>query len=1081
MHSNFEFLENDWEQLAGLGKIAEKMLFEDLNTVGVKVRQIGEFIASAILKYERIPEKFRMTQEERINSLKSNGLIDETIENIFHYIRKKGNGETHYTIDKTATLSKEDAELMLSFTIKLCSWFKELYGNDYSFDSSKIEYHTPIVEDYKSLYLNLKENLKQETFLAEIDENKTISSEVRAEKRKKIKNKLSEKETREIIDLKLRNQGWIVDSSIYDYKNKGTLPEKGKNMAIAEWPCRKNNGNIGYADYAFFIGTTLIGLMEAKAYDVDISSALEQDCKMYAKDPILDRATATFIEGTPFRDYKVPFLFASNGREYNPFFIEKSGILFYDSRKLNNPNKAIKDFPSPNDLLLFMKKDIDEAKAKLEKEDINLLKHASSLGLREYQIEAIKSVEENILKGNKTTLLTMATGTGKTRTAIALIYRLLKTRMYNRILFLVDRSALGEQTLDSMKDCKISQSQSLYEMYDIKELKDIKVEGDTRLHIATVQGLIKRVLYSGDNKASIGQYDCIIIDEAHRGYIGDGDVSEEELEYKDEKDFIGKYKAVIDYFEADKIALTATPALHTVEIFGEPVYDYSYRRAVLEGYLVDYEPPHSIKTKLMSDGITFEKDETIQIYDTGTQTVKTKTLQDELTFEIENFNRQVINESFVRVVCKELTKRIPLENLGKTLIFAVNNTHADMIVRILKEEYRNEYSFDKSFYLAEDCIKKITGEVKDVQTEIKRFKIETYPKIAVTVDLLTTGIDVPEICNIVFMRKVKSIILYEQMLGRATRKCDDIEKDHFNIFDCVALYDTLKNYSQMKYVQKRPSATFTDLTEMLVNNPESFENIKDEIIAKLQRKKVHIKKSQSLQNIFKAQSNDLSFEDYITKIDNIKTFEDLVKEVELIKTIDELKLRASEFVLSTKEDELLEVKRGYGKNNSKPDDYLEGFRKFIQSTDIDAIKVYRNNPKSFGRKDLKYIMSILDNEGYSEQSVKAAYKELTNEEITAIILAFIKNAIRDLPITDFEEKVDIVMKKINKLRPWEPKQKNILELIKKQLLANQIIGYENLNEGIFNDRYAGAESINKILDNMLGEILNLIQEEILLN
>ncbi len=339
----------------------------------------------------------------------------------------------------------------------------------------------------------------------------------------------------------------------------------------------------------------------------------------------------------------------------------------------------------------------------------------------------------------------------------------------------------------------------------------------------------------------------------------------------------------------------------------------------------------------------------------------------------------------------------------------------------------------------------------------------------------------PEICNIVFMRKVKSIILYEQMLGRATRKCDDIEKDHFNIFDCVALYDTLKNYSQMKYVQKRPSATFTDLTEMLVNNPESFENIKDEIIAKLQRKKVHIKKSQSLQNIFKAQSNDLSFEDYIIKIDNIKTFEDLVKEVELIKTIDELKLRASEFVLSTKEDELLEVKRGYGKNNSKPDDYLEGFRKFIQSTDIDAIKVYRNNPKAFGRKDLKYIMSILDNEGYSEQSVKAAYKELTNEEITAIILAFIKNAIRDLPITDFEEKVDIVMKKINKLRPWEPKQKNILELIKKQLLANQIIGYENLNEGIFNDRYAGAESINKILDNMLGEILNLIQEEILLN
>ncbi len=1082
MQSNFEFLENDWQQLAGIGKIAEKMLFEDLNTVGMKIRQIGEFIASAILKYENIEEKFGTTQEQRIYLLKREGLIDEDIESIFHIIRKKGNVESHYTINKTITLSREDAEGLLAMTLKLASWFKELYGKDFTFESSKIEYHTPVYEDYKALYEQLKDSFSREKFIENIDiSNIDSKKEFIKAKRKNLKINLTEPETREIIDFKLREAGWEADTINLDYKSKKVIPQKGRNMAIAEWPCLKDDGKLGWADYALFIGKKLVGLIEAKRYDTDIPSALNKDCKMYAKAIQFEEGVAELLEGAPFRGYGVPFMFSSNGREYNSILPDKSGILFYDGRKVNNDNQAIKGFYSPADLLVLFKKDENQAKLNLSKENIEYLKSSSSLGLRDYQVDAILAVEKNILGGNRTSLLTMATGTGKTRTAIALMYRLIKSGKFNRILFLVDRSALGQQTLDSLEDCKIQSNKSFAETYEIKKLKDIKVENDTKLHIATVQGLIQRVLHSSENKPSIGQYDCIIVDEAHRGYVSDGEPTDEELEYKDQQDYIGKYKAVIEYFEAHKIALTATPALHTVALFGEPVFDYSYRRAVLDGYLVDHEPPFTIETKLMNDGISYEKGKTVQIYDTATQTIKNKVIEDELSFDIENFNRKVINENFIRVVCRELTQHIPLEDSGKTLIFAVNDNHANMIERILKEEYRKEYSYDKSFYLHEDAIKKITGYVKDADLEIKKFKNEEYPKFAVTVDLMTTGIDVPEICNLVFMRRVKSRILYEQMIGRATRKCDEIEKDHFKIFDCVKLYDTLKDYSSMNYIVKRPKETFTGLIEKLLENPNSFKNIRDEIVAKLQRKRVHVKKSDKLQNLFKATSNDVAFDEYIEKVKNIASLEELVKEVETIKALDELKLNTTEFFISEEADQFVATKRGYGKEKAKPQDYMESFKEFLNNSDIEAIKVYKTDPKKFKRKDLIQIKAVLDNKGYTEIDLKSAYKALTNEDITANIFVFIKNAIKDLPIVDFNEKVEIVMKRINKLKAWNPKQKRILDLIKKQLLVTSILTYENLNEDIFGEQFGGAERINMTLDEMLNDILNIIQDEILIN
>lgn len=190
----------------------------------------------------------------------------------------------------------------------------------------------------------------------------------------------------------------------------------------------------------------------------------------------------------------------------------------------------------------------------------------------------------------------MATGTGKTRTVLGMIYRFLKTNRFKRILFLVDRTSLGEQASDVFKEIKLEDLMTLDEIYNIKGLEDKNIDKETRIQVATVQSMVKRILYNdGETMPAVTDYDLIIIDEAHRGYILDKEMGDTEILYRDQRDYQSKYRSVIEYFDAVKIALTATPALQTTEIFGQPVFKYTYREAVIEGYLVDHDAPHHWK------------------------------------------------------------------------------------------------------------------------------------------------------------------------------------------------------------------------------------------------------------------------------------------------------------------------------------------------------------------------------------------------------------------------------------------------------------------------------------------------------
>jgi type I restriction enzyme R subunit len=274
--------------------------------------------------------------------------------------------------------------------------------------------------------------------------------------------------------------------------------------------------------------------------------------------------------------------------------------------------------------------------------------------LRDYQKGAIKAVENALATDRRSMLLAMATGTGKTKLAIAMLYRLLATKRFRRICFVVDRSALGDQAAGEFATTKIVSGKAFADIFGLKRLADVSPETETKVHICTIQGLVKRILYATDRSGTppVDQYDLMVIDECHRGYLLDREMSDAELSFRGQEDYISKYRHVLEYFDAVKIGLTATPALHTTEIFGDPIFTYSYRQAVIDGYLIDHEPPIRIETALARAGIVFAKDEPLELLNIATGEVDLTHAPDEIRYDVEKFNRQVVTTEFNRVVAE---------------------------------------------------------------------------------------------------------------------------------------------------------------------------------------------------------------------------------------------------------------------------------------------------------------------------------------------------------------------------------------------------------------------------------------------
>lgn len=1118
--SNFDFLTTYDAQLVRLGALAERYFKEDPNTCLIKLRQFAELLAQQLAARIGLYTKPDESFAELLVRLKVERAMPREAGDLFHQLRIAGNDAAHAHRDDFAT-----ALTSLKMARQLAIWFHSTFGRDKTWKpgpflppTSPVDASAELQTEIERLNGELRasqsaaeraraeaeqhardketaqetakreaeeravwEKLAQEAEtgklalaaeLAQLQQEATAApSDVITQLQEQAEAAsreidLDEAATRAIIDRQLVARGWIADTQNLTHA-KGARPAKGKNMAIAEWPTAT-----GPADYALFVGTTLVGVVEAKRKRKNVSSALTQ-AERYSKGVKL--GTEGQFAGGPWDDYKVPFLFATNGRPYLKQIETESGIWFRDARSPVNHGYAVTDWKTPEGLKAELEMDRAKADAALKTEPFNF-----GFELRPYQQAAIETIEGKLTEGRREMLAAMATGTGKTKLAIAFLYRVLAAARFRRVCFVVDRSALGNQTKDEFTTTKIVGPRAFADIFDLKGLEDVNPDIDTRVHICTIQGLVKRVLYATDpaDVPPIDQYDLMLVDECHRGYLLDREMTDQELGFRSEADYISKYRRVLEHFDAVKVGLTATPALHTTQIFGDPVFTYSYREAVIDGWLIDHEPPYQIHTELSGTGITFKKDENLDLFDTKTGEIQTTRAPDEIKFDVEEFNRKVITVPFNKVVCEELVKHIDPSFPGKTLIFAVSKGHADIIVDQLKKAYAAA-----GIPVADAAIKRLTGDVDQVQTHIRSFRNDTNPKIAVTVDLLTTGIDVPSITNLVFLRRVNSRILYEQMIGRATRLCPDIGKETFRIFDAVDLYRNLQDVTTMKPVVVNPQITLTQLMEELAKAADEAHRkvIRDQLLVKLRRRLKKIPDEARKQ--YEAQAGETP-EATLKRIETSGTTElaDWVRAKPTLGPILDWNPEGGGGLVlpvSNHPDQVTDVSRGY-RGAEKPEDFLDSFTTFVRSNinKIAALTVVVQRPRELTRAQLRELRIALDKEQYSETNLRQAWKQAKNEDIAASIIGFVRQAALKEPLMPYEQRVERALSAILKSRAWTDPQRQWLQRIGNRLLTELVIDRDVLDNDEPFASSGGFNRLNRQFNGELESILSQIGEEL---
>lgn len=1126
---NFAHLATPFPLLALHGAMAERYVFSAPTDALFRLRQFGEVLAQKVAAQTGLYLLPDEPQSELLRRLKDARILQGELADLFHYLRKAGNDAVHHHRGDA-----RDALHALRFAVKLGHWYHRAFLRrthealpfvpppdpdqpssaptdlDRALEAELValreaharqsgslaEANSLAEQAYEDLELALRLAADQEARAARLEAElaqqlaalqasataapETATAKTDAAKAASSTFELDEAETRLLIDQQLRDAGWEADSIALSYRAM-TRPEPHRNLAIAEWPTAA-----GPADYVLFIGLTPVAIVEAKRQNKDVAASIEQ-AKRYGRAyrltgeppaPGAPYPLAVTAAGTP-QSTVIPFLFATNGRPFLRQLETKSGIWFLDDRRPKNLPRALTGWYTPAGLSALL--DQDEAAAERHLQDHPHEMLARELSLRPYQLDAIAAVERALADGRRHMLLALATGTGKTRLAIGLVYRLIASGRFRRVLFLVDRTALGAQALDAFHAARLEQLRTFPEIYDVKGLSDVAPDPDTRLHVSTVQGLVRR-LQAADSAAPspasipIDWYDCVLIDECHRGYALDQEMTGLQLEFRSEADYISKYRRVLDHFDAVKIGLTATPALHTTEIFGRPVFEYGYRQAVMDGYLVDHEPPIRLKTQLNQAGIHWKQGDEVTTFDLASGLLASYSTPDEIDIEVDGFNTKVVTEPFNRVVCDYLARELDPSLPGKVLIFCATDNHADLVVMLLSRALAERYG-----EVDNDTVVKITASADKPMDKLLRFKNERLPKFAVTVDLLTTGVDVREITDLVFLRRVRSRILYEQMLGRATRQTDKFIKETFRIHDAVDLYDALLPYSAMKPVVTRPQLGFCDLARELIDiaHTKNREAVRDELLVKLQARRRRLSPAQEdrLSELAGCSSQALATRLRAGSGDDAAAF--FAAHPQLAPFLDALKSDGERLVLvSHHDDTLLGTERGYGQNE-RPDEYLAGFKRYLDTNKnaVDALLIVTQRPRDLTRKQLRELKLLLDGDGYPETALRAAWRDLTNQDIAASIIGFIRQQALGSPLLPYPQRVSMALTRVLSSRPWTQAQRRWLERIGKQLEAEVIVDRDALDQGAFKSE-GGFARLDRVFDGQLAEVLATLQDEV---
>jgi len=602
---------------------------------------------------------------------------------------------------------------------------------------------------------------------------------------------LPEQAARQTIDAMLADAGWVVQS--YNDLNLGV----GHGVAIREYPLKT-----GFADYLLIVDRKAIGAVEAKPTGVTLSGVESQSAKYGAGLPDIPPA------------WRKPL----------PFLYESTGVETYVTNGLD---------PEPRSRRVFSFHR-PETLAAWAKEPTSLRGRLQSLpplltpGLWGPQIEAIENLEQSLAADRPRALIQMATGSGKTFTAVSSLYRLVKHAKIGRALFLVDRGNLGRQALREFQTYVTpDDGRKFTELYNVQRLTSNAFDKTNQVYITTIQRLYS--ILSGEpdfDEANEEQslfevgdalpktprqvvynpaippefFDVIVIDECHRSIYT-------------------VWRQVLDYFDAYLIGLTATPYKQTFGFFNKNlVMEYSRPRAVADGINVDCQT-YSIRTAITQHGSTVGAHEQVGKMHRPTRKTRWEELDEDLTYGPHQLDRDVVAEDQIRTVIQTFRDSLFTEiypgrtDVPKTLVFAKDDNHAENIVRIIRDEFGK----------GNDFCKKITYRVTGVKADdlIATFRNSYNPRIAVTVDMIATGTDIKPLEILLFMRTVNSRGLYEQMLGRGTRVIsptdlqavtpDATVKTHFIIVDAVGMVDHPKVDTQS--LDRERSVPFAKLVD----------------------------------------------------------------------------------------------------------------------------------------------------------------------------------------------------------------------------------------------------------------------------
>ena len=583
-----------------------------------------------------------------------------------------------------------------------------------------------------------------------------------------------ENRARRNIDKMLEAAGWHIQN----YAERDTDAAFG--VAVREYRLRANQR----ADYLLFISGIAVGVIEAKPEGTTLSGALQQ----------AERYRASLPDDLPNLP-RFPFSYASTGVE----------TYFRDIRDPDSRSRQIFTFHTP-DSLLRQGNELTTLRENL-KDDLPALEKGN---LRDCQFEAITSLEESLAESHQRALIQMATGSGKTYAAVNSVYRLIKFGRVKRVLFLVDRRNLGRQTLSEFQAYTTPDNgRKFTDLYNVEHLSNNVINGANSVCITTIQRLYsmlkgetdyekdteevsafenedeQRVEAIYNPKIPIDTFDIIIVDECHRSIYG-------------------KWRHVLEYFDAFIIGLTATPYRQTLAFFDHNlVYEYRHEQAIEDNVNVGYYV-YRIKTEITQRGSSLEAGSYIARRDRRSRRLNWDELDADVEYTGNQLDRDVVAINQIRTVIQTFKDKLftdifpSRQTVPKTLIFAKDDSHAEDIVHIVRDVFGK----------GDDFCQKITYQSDKPEELIKTFRTQLNPRIAVSVDMISTGTDIKPLECLVFMRAVRSSGYFEQMIGRGVRTIspDDLKtvtgdataKTHFFIVDAVGVCESLKIDAQSR-------------------------------------------------------------------------------------------------------------------------------------------------------------------------------------------------------------------------------------------------------------------------------------------